>query len=216
MVWFLVDDNLTFHKKVTAAGNAAMGVWVRAGAWSAANLTDGYVPSGIVSKFGRSSDVNRLITSGLWSRVTDGYQFHDWNDIQPTSEQIKQRREQARQRTEQQRSRPAVTRDKADVTRDVTRDLTRARPMAAPYGAAAPAPVGARAREPAPSAATSAESARGAPPQTNKYDWTAIPNCDLCDDEGRKPNGIICDHIDRRFTNARGAKQVRETMGWKT
>lgn len=30
MVWFLVDDNLAFHDKVTKAGNAAMGAWVRA------------------------------------------------------------------------------------------------------------------------------------------------------------------------------------------
>ena len=40
MVWFLVDDNVTFHKKVMDAGNAAFGAWTRAGAWSAANLTN--------------------------------------------------------------------------------------------------------------------------------------------------------------------------------
>jgi len=35
MVWFLVDDNVTFHNKVIEAGNAA---------WSAANLTNGFIP----------------------------------------------------------------------------------------------------------------------------------------------------------------------------
>ena len=44
MVWFLVDDNVTFHKKVMDAGNAAFGAWTRAGAWSAANLTNGFIP----------------------------------------------------------------------------------------------------------------------------------------------------------------------------
>ena len=33
--WFKVDDNLALHPKVLGAGNAAMGMWVRAGSWSA-------------------------------------------------------------------------------------------------------------------------------------------------------------------------------------
>ena len=41
MTWFRVDDTLAMHPKVYAAGNAAMGLWVRAGAWSMQQLTDG-------------------------------------------------------------------------------------------------------------------------------------------------------------------------------
>jgi len=66
------------------------------------------------------------------------------------------------------------------------------------------------AREAAAGAATSADGARGA------SIYQQIANCDLCDDDGRKPNGMVCDHIDRRFTAAHGSKQVHEQMGWKT
>lgn len=34
MSWFKVDDHLAFHRKTLAAGNEAMGLWVRAGSWS--------------------------------------------------------------------------------------------------------------------------------------------------------------------------------------
>jgi hypothetical protein len=211
MVWFLVDDNVTFHKKVMDAGNAAFGAWTRAGAWSAANLTNGYIPCQIACRIATRSQVESLLESGLWSRVTnsvtDGYQFHDWQQCQPDADLLKQRREQARRRKARQREREANQDDVTqDVTRDRTRDLARA-PDQVPPGPGIKSHQVARARD---GAATSAESARGA----NNYQ--AIANCDLCDDDGYKKNGTVCDHIDRRFTNARGAKQVRETMGWKT
>ena len=52
MPWFKVDDNLAFHHKVVAAGNAAMGLWVRAGAMCAQQLTDGFVPDHMVNTLG--------------------------------------------------------------------------------------------------------------------------------------------------------------------
>ena len=44
MSWFKVDDQLAFNAKIVAAGNEAMGLWVRAGSWSAAQLTNGFIP----------------------------------------------------------------------------------------------------------------------------------------------------------------------------
>ena len=44
MPTFEVDDQFAFHQKTLRAGNEAIGVWVRAGAWCAAYLTDGLVP----------------------------------------------------------------------------------------------------------------------------------------------------------------------------
>jgi len=208
-VWFLVDDNLTFHKKVTQAGNPALGAWVRAGAWSAANLTDGFVPINVARQFCSRSNIDTLVKVGLWSRVTGGYQFHDWNDVQPTAEQVKQRRDDARQRKAKQRQNPH------DVTRDIPRDLTRApdKPLRGLLQGRVTAPAPERADAPRPRA----DAARSdTAPSNDDHDWSAIPNCDLCDDDGRKPNGMVCDHIDRRFTNALGSKNLRETMGWKT
>lgn len=94
MTWFKVDDNLALHPKVLAAGNAAMGLWVRAGAWSSAQLTDGYIPAEIVAVLGgKKADVDRLVNAGLWSREKQGYQFHDWLDRNPSSTEVKQGRD---------------------------------------------------------------------------------------------------------------------------
>lgn len=99
MAWFKVDDALAFHVKVITAGNAAMGLWVRAGSWCAQQLTDGHVPANIVRTFGASSeDVQALCAVGLWHEVEDGYQFHDWGEYQPTREKVLQDREEARKR----------------------------------------------------------------------------------------------------------------------
>src|SRR5699024_8136853 len=67
MPWFKVDDNLDFHPKVIAAGNSAMGLWVRAGAYCAKQLTDGFVPRQMLNALGgRQRDVSQLVNAGLW------------------------------------------------------------------------------------------------------------------------------------------------------
>ena len=33
MPWFNVDDGFAFHRKAVRAGNAAIGLWTRAGSW---------------------------------------------------------------------------------------------------------------------------------------------------------------------------------------
>jgi len=98
MPWFKVDDNLAFHQKVVAAGNAAMGLWVRAGSWSAQQLTDGFVPDHIVTTLGGRKHARRLTEVGLWSAVEGGFQFHEWTDRQPTRIEVEEDRKAARQR----------------------------------------------------------------------------------------------------------------------
>lgn len=41
---------------------------------------------------------------------------------------------------------------------------------------------------------------------------TAIANCTLCDPSGYRPNGRVCDHVDRSATAAAGSARVREAM----
>ncbi len=99
MPWFKVDDKLHDHRKTRAAGKAAMGVWVLAGSWSADNLTDGFVPASVLSRWGTRADANKLVSAGLW--VADeqdgekGWRFHQWNEDgrQPTREETLARRE---------------------------------------------------------------------------------------------------------------------------
>lgn len=98
MTWFKVDDSLAFHAKAVAAGNAAMGMWVRAGAWCSQQLTDGHVPAHMVPALGRPSEAKRLCDVGLWLREDDGYRFWQWGERNPLRHEVEDDRSAARER----------------------------------------------------------------------------------------------------------------------
>lgn len=93
MPWFKVDDTLAFHGKTVAAGNAAMGLWVRAGSWSMQTLSDGFVPTHIARQLGKPSEAKRLVDTGLWVQKDDGYVFHEWEERQPSRAKVQSERE---------------------------------------------------------------------------------------------------------------------------
>jgi hypothetical protein len=66
MPWFVVDDNAHSHPKMIAAGNAALGLWLRCGAYAAQHLTDGIVPGVIAKMYGSKPQITRLVAAGLW------------------------------------------------------------------------------------------------------------------------------------------------------
>lgn len=116
MVWFRVDDTLPFHRKVVAAGNSAMGLWVRAGAWSAQQLTDGFIPDDVAATLGSQRQAEKLVQVGLWRQVVGGYRFHAWeeNGRQPTRNQIEIRRKNDAERKQAAReAKQAKNRDAA-------------------------------------------------------------------------------------------------------
>jgi len=90
--WFRVDDNLAFHHKTLAAGNAAMGLWVRAGAWSQQMLTGGFVPDAVAQQLGGKALAKRLVDAALWERLPTGYAFHEWSQRQPDAGKVKEAR----------------------------------------------------------------------------------------------------------------------------
>lgn len=95
MTWFKVDDSFHGHPKVLATDAAALGLWVVAGAWSSAHLTDGVVPDHALSRLLPDSATlaQKLVAAGLWRRIRGGYKFHDWNAYQPTSSDVRAMRE---------------------------------------------------------------------------------------------------------------------------
>lgn len=105
MPWFRVDDNLGFHHKVIAAGNPAMGLWVRAGSVSASQLTDGFVPDHMVRSLGTVAQAKRLVEVGLWARVKGGYTFHEWDERQPRRADVEAERAAAKERMRAARER---------------------------------------------------------------------------------------------------------------
>lgn len=133
MVWFRVDDVLPFHERVIRAGNAAMGLWVRAGAWSSGQLTDGYIPADVARTMGTTGEVRRLVEVGLWHPVDGGYQFHAWAEDgtgtkrQPTRAEVEaQRRAERERKAAWRQSRRDHPEDVPPVSRrDTQRDTRR-------------------------------------------------------------------------------------------
>lgn len=85
MPYFAVDDQITFHPKAVAAGNAAMGAWTRAGAWAKNHATGGFVPAEVAHAIG-AREAKRLVQVGFWEtgehdEYGAGYWFHDWQHI---------------------------------------------------------------------------------------------------------------------------------------
>ena len=111
MPWFKVDDTLALHPKVAQAGNAAMGLWIRAGSWSAQHLTDGFVPDYILPPLGgKVADARRLVAVGLWVTEDGGWRFHDWQRFQPSRADVLANRESERRRKAQARAKASGTR----------------------------------------------------------------------------------------------------------
>jgi hypothetical protein len=125
MTWFKVDDTLGSHPKARAAGLAAMGLWVVAGAWASQHLTEGFIPDWYVKSWpsGQKRAAN-LVESGLWIEVDSGYRFHQWEERQPTKEHVEAERAAARER---QRRHRESKRDAA-VSHGVTDGVTNRTP----------------------------------------------------------------------------------------
>ncbi|ROQ69205.1 hypothetical protein EDD93_3702 [Streptomyces sp. 840.1] len=89
MPWFKIDDAAHSHPKFMRAGNAALGLWLRCGSYSAQHLLEGFVPKDIVKPFkGTPAQVQKLIDAGLWHgaghdctrcpQPAGGYMIHDF------------------------------------------------------------------------------------------------------------------------------------------
>ncbi len=120
MSWFKVDDTLHSHPKVRRAGAAAVGVWATAGSFCMAYKTDGFVPAWYLDSWGKTGTTaaRRLVEVGLWDEVDEGpetgWRFHDWDDYQPSSDEIERDREQARIRQRKSREQRRKAREEAD------------------------------------------------------------------------------------------------------
>ena len=103
MPWFRVEDSFHGHPKVTDAGNAAVGLWVRCGTYSAQWLTDGFVTIKIAKGYGNRREVEQLLASRLWVPADDGYLMPDFLDYNPSAQQVKLERKRAAERQRRKR-----------------------------------------------------------------------------------------------------------------
>jgi hypothetical protein len=101
MPHFRVDDGLHSHPKAMGAGDEAMGLWVRAGAYCMHYLTDGFVPDWWVRQQPKGlAKAKKLAAAGLWFAAQradqDGWAFHEWR--QDSKAKVEADRKKARER----------------------------------------------------------------------------------------------------------------------
>jgi len=105
MPWFKVDDAFHAHPKVADLSLAAVGTWLLAGTWASQYLTDGALSAKAASRLGATPEtIRELVESGLWDETDSGYQFHDWDQFQPSKAEVEADRAAARERMRVARS----------------------------------------------------------------------------------------------------------------
>lgn len=102
MAWFRVDDTLPMNAKALSCSLEALGLWALCGAWSCQQLTNGAIPRNLIEAFAsRLLEANRdiasvaseLVDAGMWTETPAGYQFHDWDSYQYTSNEVEELRQ---------------------------------------------------------------------------------------------------------------------------
>lgn len=91
-VRFQVDPDFYDHPKTAGMSDAAFSLWVRAGSYSAAKLTDGFVSDAVLVCTLRSETqvADELVDRGLWRRRRGGYVFHEWSVRNLTRQRVEQ------------------------------------------------------------------------------------------------------------------------------
>jgi hypothetical protein len=92
MSWFKLDDKFHSHSKVVAAGNAAVGLFVRCGAWTADQQRDGFIPEAIAALYGTKREIAALVDVRLWAKVDGGYYMPDYLEYNFSAEEVEERR----------------------------------------------------------------------------------------------------------------------------
>lgn len=126
MTWFKVDDGFWSHPKTATLSDAAVTLWVRAGAYSCQHLTDGVIARPVLRLVGTEDAAGELVGAGLWLDHPDGWEFHDWDEYQETSEAVKKRRDDARERQRRAREAAANKRRESQGKSRVTDGVTHA------------------------------------------------------------------------------------------
>jgi hypothetical protein len=125
MPWFRLDDSFHSHPKVIAAGNEAVGLFVRCGTYAAEHTTDGIIAEEIAELYGASATGSRrnpgtgkpetlaetLVRTGLWHRVRRGWTIHDYLDYNPSKKAVEKERKAAADRQRRRRNGTSSRRD---------------------------------------------------------------------------------------------------------
>lgn len=124
---FQVDPDFYDHPKSIGMSDSATALWVRAGSYSAAKLTDGFIAEHVVRTLSTApaEAASELVERGLWRRTKGGFRFHQWAQRNLKKEDVENFREQNRNRQKKHREKTNAQVDTHIVTRDTHRDSRR-------------------------------------------------------------------------------------------
>lgn len=111
MPWFRLDDSFHSHPKIMAAGNEAIGLYVRCGTYSAQHSTDGFIPEQVALQYGTPKLAETLVRAKLWRRVRGGWRMPDYLDYNPSKEAVDKDRKAAAERQRRRREAMVSRRD---------------------------------------------------------------------------------------------------------
>ena len=103
---FQVDADFYDHPKVLGLSDAAVALWTRAGSYSAAKLTNGFIAEHVLATLSKTPEqaAEELRSRGLWKRSRGGYQFHQWEQRNLTKERVQADQEADRARKKAKRN----------------------------------------------------------------------------------------------------------------
>lgn len=106
VIRFQVDPDFYDHPKSIGMSDAATALWVRAGSYSAAKLTDGFIAEHVLATLSRVPEeaADELMRRGLWRRVRGGYRFHQWEARNLTKARVEDDRAADRERKKRARN----------------------------------------------------------------------------------------------------------------
>lgn len=113
---FQVDPDFYDHPKALDLSDAAVALWTRAGSYSAAKTSDGFVAERVLALLSKTprEAAEELRRCGLWHKVRGGYQFHEWEVRNLTRSRIEADRRADRERKKGDR---AAKKDPANGSR---------------------------------------------------------------------------------------------------
>lgn len=96
MTWSKLDDNLYDHPKALEAGEPATDLFVRGLVYCNRYLTNGRIPKVALAKLskrdGNEENASALVRAGLWEDDGTSWTVHDFLKLNPSREQIEERR----------------------------------------------------------------------------------------------------------------------------
>lgn len=124
-VRFQVDGDFYDHPKTLDMSDAAVALWTRAGSYSVAKRTDGFIAEHVLKILTEHPEAaDELVTRDLWKRVKGGFKYHQWVERNLTKAKIEAFTDGARSRKRKQRERDR-SEEKPQVTPENVTEMSR-------------------------------------------------------------------------------------------